>query len=101
MGLEKIEVISQIMVDENGSVNVRKSTRIIDTDTGLSVTPDSYHRGVLAPGDDNTAHPDLVKAICAAAWTPEILSKWQAKRDATAQIEAAKAEKIEESAVQK
>jgi hypothetical protein len=43
--------------------------------TQLSQT---YHRSSLTPGQDLTGVPANVVAICNAAWTPEVVSAYEA-----------------------
>jgi hypothetical protein len=69
MALEKIEVVDRIEVLENGSVQVRTKTAVMEDGKQISGT---FHRHVVAPGDDYSAEADRVKAICAAThdeWT--------------------------------
>ena len=73
--LEKIQVIDQIEVVENGSVQVRTATRIIEDGQILS---QSYHRHVVSPGADYSGEEDRVKAVCAAAHTPEVIAAYKA-----------------------
>jgi hypothetical protein len=37
----------------------------------------SFHRHVVAPGDDVSGEPAEVQAICAAVHTPEIIAAYQ------------------------
>jgi len=37
----------------------------------------SFHRHVIAPGDDVSGEPAEVQAICAAVHTPEIIAAYQ------------------------
>ena len=73
--LEKIEVVDRIEVVENGSVQVRTKTAIMEDGKQISGT---FHRHVVAPGDDYSAEADRVKAICAATHTPEVIAAYQA-----------------------
>ena len=74
MSLKKQTVIDQITVQENGVVEVREVTRVIEGDVEIGRT---YHRTTHRPGDDVSAADDRVKSICAAAWTPEIIAAAQ------------------------
>jgi len=38
----------------------------------------SFHRHVIAPGDDVSGEPAEVQAICAAVHTPEVIAAYQA-----------------------
>jgi len=73
--LEKIEVVDLIEVTENGCVQVRTCTRIIENGNQLSGT---FHRHVVAPGDDYSAEDAKVQAICAAVHTAEVIAAYQA-----------------------
>lgn len=68
MSLTKEIVVDSIEVTENGFVQVRTATRIIENGEVLSK---SYHRHALAPGDDLTGQDPRVIAIATAAWAPQ------------------------------
>lgn len=73
--LEKIEVVDLIEVTENGCVQVRTCTRIIENGNQLSGT---FHRHVVAPGDDYAGEDARVKAICAATHTAAVIAAYKA-----------------------
>ena len=75
MSLTKEIAIDQITVNENGIVLYREATRIMEDGKELSKT---YHRTSLTPGQDLAGQPVNVVAICNAAWTPEVVSAYQA-----------------------
>ena len=75
MALTKEVKIDQITVVENGTVQYREATRILEDGVQLSQT---YHRSSLAPASDLTGIPDNVAAICNVAWTPEVIAAYQA-----------------------
>lgn len=75
MALEKIVVVDRIEVLENGCVQVRTKTAIVEDGKQISGT---YHRHVVAPGDDYSAEDDRVQAICAATHTPEVIETFKA-----------------------
>lgn len=78
--LEKIQITDRIEVVENGSVQVRVKTAIIEDGQQISA---SFHRHVIAPGDDYSQHEsNRVKAICAAVHTPEVIAAYQAAQNA-------------------
>jgi predicted ThiF/HesA family dinucleotide-utilizing enzyme len=81
MSLSKSTVIDQITVTENGIVLFRETTRIIENGVELTKT---YHRSSLTPSQDVSAAPANVQAICAAAWTPEVVAAFQAAQAANA-----------------
>jgi hypothetical protein len=77
--LEKQIVVDLIETVENGTVQVRTCTRIIEDGKPLSST---FHRHVVAPGDDYSAEDAKVQAICAAVHTPEVIAAYQAAKEA-------------------
>jgi len=79
MALTKETVVDQITVTENGTVLVREATRIMEDGNELSKT---YHRTSLTPGQDITAQPANVQAICNAAWTPAVIEAYEAQQAA-------------------
>ena len=78
--LEKQTVIDQIEVLENSTVQVRTATKIMDDGQEISRT---YHRHVVAPGQDYSAEDAKVQAICAAVHTPEAIAAYEAAVEAT------------------
>jgi hypothetical protein len=76
MSLTKQMVIDQITVQENGIILYREATRIMEDDNQISQT---YHRSSLTPAQDLTGVPANVVAICNVAWTPEVISAYQAQ----------------------
>jgi len=74
--LAKESKIDQITVTENGVVLFREATRILEDGVELSKT---YHRSSLTPGQDISNVPANVQAICNAAWTPDVVSAYQAQ----------------------
>ena len=84
MSLEKIIVVDQIEIVENGIVQVRTATKIIEDGKELNRT---FHRHVVAPGDDYSQEDDRVKAVCAAVQTPEVIAAYQAMMEANKPVE--------------
>jgi hypothetical protein len=74
MALEKQIVVDQIEVLENGCVQVRTCTRVIEDGVVLS---NSFHRHVVVPGADYSQEAQKVKDICALIQTPEVVSEYQ------------------------
>ena len=64
MALTKEQVIDKVEVVENGTLQVREVTRIMEDGKQLS---SSYHRWSFAPNSDVSAMPANVQAIAAAA----------------------------------
>ena len=79
MALEKQTVVDKIEVVENGCVQVRTATRIVEDGNVIS---SSYHRHVVAPGQDYSNEDARVKAICAATHTAEVVAAYQAAIEA-------------------
>ena len=76
MTLTKSQSIDQITVTENGTILYREAICILEDGVELSKT---YHRTSLAPASDLTEVPDNVVAIANVAWTPEVISAYQAQ----------------------
>jgi hypothetical protein len=76
MALTKEVVIDKVEVVENGTLQVREVTRIIEDGKQLS---SSYHRWSFAPGSDVSSMPANVQAIAAAAWTEEVIAAYEAQ----------------------
>lgn len=79
MALTETKVIDKIEVVENGSVQVREATKIERDGVEIAKT---YHRWVFAPGSDVSEMSANVQAICAAAWTPEVIAAYEAQQEA-------------------
>jgi DNA-binding transcriptional LysR family regulator len=79
MALTKETVVDQITVTEFGVIFYREATRIMEDGKQLSQT---YHRTSLTPGQNLTGHPANVVAICNTAWTPAVVSAYQAQQEA-------------------
>ena len=80
MALEKQTIVDKIEVVENGCVQVRTATRIVEDGVQLS---QSYHRHVVAPGKDYSNEDARVQAICAATHTAEVIAAYQAAIEAS------------------
>ena len=75
MALKKIQTVDRIEVVENGCVQVRTKTAILEDGVQISGT---FHRHVLAPGDDYSKEDARVAAICAATHTADVVAAYQA-----------------------
>ena len=73
--LEKLEVVDRIEVVENGCVQVRTKTVIMEDGKQIS---GNFHRHVVAPGDDYSAEDARVRAICAVTHTPQVIAAYKA-----------------------
>jgi hypothetical protein len=80
MALTKEVAIDKIEVLENGTLQVRQVTRVMEDGKELS---SSYHRWAFMPGSDVSAQPANVQAIASAAWTPEVIAAYQAAQEST------------------
>ena len=81
MALTKEAVVDKVEVTESGHVQVRTATRIVEDGNVIS---QSYHRHVVAPGDDYSAEDPKVQAVCAAVHTPEAIAAYKAHMEAQA-----------------
>jgi hypothetical protein len=73
MALTETTKVDQIELIENNSIQVRTAT-IIEKD-GVELSR-SFHRHVLAPGDDVTNEDPKVQAIANAVWTEEVITQY-------------------------
>ena len=81
MALTKEQVIDKVEVVENGTLQVRQVTRILEDGQQLS---SSYHRWSFAPGSDISEQPSNVQAVAAAVWTAEVIAAYEAQLAASA-----------------
>ena len=79
MALDKKVVVDLIEALENGTVQVRTATKIVDDGVEISRT---FHRHIVAPGQDYSAEDAKVQAICAAVHTPEAIAAYEAAVEA-------------------
>ena len=75
MALEKVVSVDLMEVVENGIVQVRTKTAIMEDGEQISGT---FHRHVVAPGDDYSKQDARVKAICAATHTAAVVAAYKA-----------------------
>jgi hypothetical protein len=73
--IEKSVIVDKIEIIEIGCVQVRTATIVKEGDT---VIAKSFHRHVVAPGDDYSGECDKVKAICAATHTADVIAAYKA-----------------------
>jgi len=71
--------VDQIEVADNGVVQVRTCTQVFGEMNKVSA---SFHRHVVAPGDDYSKQDARVKAICAATHTAAVVAAYKAAQDA-------------------
>lgn len=87
MALEKKVVVDLVETLENGMVQVRTKTAILEDGKEIS---SKFHRHVVAPGQDYSQEDAKVQAICAAVQTPNVIAAYEAA------IEAAQPVTLEE-----
>ena len=75
MALEKVEIVDRIEVLENGCVQVRTKTAILEDGKQISGV---FHRHVVTPGADYSAEDARVQAICAATHTADVIEEYKA-----------------------
>ena len=73
--LEKVIIVDRVEVVESGVVQVRTKTAIMEDGKQIS---GSFHRHVVAPGDDYSAEDARVQAICAATHTADVIAAYKA-----------------------
>jgi hypothetical protein len=73
--IEKIVLVDRIEAFENGAVQVRTKTAIMENGEQIG---SAYHRHVVAPGADYSAEDAKVQAICAAIHTPDVVAAYKA-----------------------
>jgi len=77
--LEKIISVDLIEVIESGAVQVRTKTAILENGKQIS---GSFHRHVVAPGDDYSKQDARVQAICKATHTAAVVAAYKAAQAA-------------------
>jgi hypothetical protein len=77
--LTKTTIVDKTEVLENGCVQVRTAIRVMEDGNILS---QSFHRHVVAPGQDYSGEDERVQAICAAVHTPEVIAAYEAAQNA-------------------
>lgn len=75
MNIKKIAAVDRIEVLQNGLVQVRTRTSILEDGVQISAT---YHRHVIAPGDNYSEEDARVQAICAAVHTHDLIETHKA-----------------------
>ena len=75
MALIERQIIDLIQIEQNNSILIRTAT-IIEKD-GIEIAK-TYHRHVVAPGEDVTNEDTRVQAIANAIWTDEVIAAYQA-----------------------
>jgi hypothetical protein len=78
MALEKQIVVDKIEIIENGCVQVRTKTAILEDGQQIS---GAFRRHVVAPGDDYSQEDARVKAICTVIHTESVVATYRAERN--------------------
>ena len=73
MALTKETVVDKIEVLENGTLQVRSATRVLEDGEVLS---SAFHRHVLHPGADTSNEDAKVVAIANATWTTDVVTAY-------------------------
>lgn len=79
--LSKETVIDKIEILEEGSVQVRRATYVVED--GVRIAGPMYHRSALQPGDEVAGEPARVRAVAQAVWTPEVIAAARARQAAS------------------
>ena len=75
MGLIERQLVDLVELVQSNHIQVR-TANIIEKD-GVEIAR-TFHRHVLAPGDNVTNEDPKVQAIANAIWTPEVIAVYQA-----------------------
>jgi hypothetical protein len=79
MALEKKEVVDLVETLENGTVQVRTKTVILEDGKEIS---SKFHRHIVVPGADYSKEDAKVQAICKAVQTADVVAAYKASLDA-------------------
>ena len=71
MAITKEISVDKIETLENGNIQVRTATKLIEDEVTISKT---FSRHVLNPGDDLTGQDAKVVTIANATWTDEVIA---------------------------
>ena len=75
MALTEKQIVDRVELVETNHIQVR-TANIIEKDG--QVVAKSFHRHVLAPGDDVSGEDPKVQAIANAVWTEEVIAAYSA-----------------------
>lgn len=81
MALTKTVSIDRIEILEDGKMQVRRTTKVLEDGVEIGKT---YHRSVLAPGDDVVKQDSRVQSIAGVVWTPAVVTAYKEKEAAAA-----------------
>ena len=80
MALKEKSVVDKIEVLLDGCIQVRRRDQILKDGVEVAST---FHRHVIAPGDDVSNEDPRVAAIATATWTEEVVAAYQAAQEET------------------
>jgi hypothetical protein len=66
-------------IEDDGQIGYRRTRVILE---GTEVVGERHFRVVLEPGQDVTAYPPRVRALCGFVWTPAVIAAYQAAKAA-------------------
>ena len=78
MALETVVSVNLIEVIKNGTVQVRNKITVIEDGKEIS---SSFHRHIVAPGDDYSQEDARVKAVCVSTHTQTVVDAYKAALD--------------------
>ena len=78
MALIEKQIVDKVELVQSNHIQVRTATIIEKDNIEIAKT---YHRHVLAPGDDVTNEDPKVQAIANAVWTEEVIAAFQATQN--------------------
>ena len=73
--LSKVVVIDKIEALQDGQLQIRERTSIMEDNVELS---SSFRRWVCSPGDDVSTQDPRVQAVATALWTADVVAAYQA-----------------------
>ncbi len=79
MSIIKEKTIDRMEILENGVIQIREITRIIEDGVIISRT---FHRYVLAPGVDISSEPQKIKDLAGFIWTQDVKDAYLASLQA-------------------
>jgi len=77
MALEKITSVDLIEIVQNGTIQVRTKTAILEDGKHISGT---FDRHTIFPGGDYSQEIDLVQSICKTVHTLEVIEAYAANQ---------------------
>lgn len=80
MALQEKSVVDKIEVLLDGCIQVRRRDQILKDGVEVAST---FHRHVIAPGDDVSNEDDRVAAVATTLWTEEVVAAYQAAQEET------------------